>query len=194
MFFKKSLPSDTEIATGILAGGSARRQFENKLYEKYFYLIKDGTFKHKITEEDASSVYSDTIIAVIDAIVSQKFQEKAQLKTYVYQIFSNKSVDLIRKNSTNKESVNQGFSIDDSTLQMPDEAKLIIQQLSEEFEFDKLKKHLTMIGEKCKQMLMAWSEGFSDKEIAVMLEYNSPQVAKTSRLRCMEKLKENYLS
>jgi RNA polymerase sigma factor (sigma-70 family) len=194
MFFKKSLPSDSELATGILAGGSARRLFENKLYEKFFYLIKDGTFKHKISQEDASSVYSDTIIAVIDAIVNQKFQEKAQLKTYVYQIFNNKCVDLIRKNSTNKESVNQGFSIDDLALQMPDDAKLIIQQLSEEFEFDKLKKQLVMIGEKCKQMLMAWSEGFSDREIAVMLEYNSPQVAKTSRLRCLEKLKENYLS
>jgi RNA polymerase sigma-70 factor (ECF subfamily) len=193
MFFKKSLPSDTEIATGILAGGSTRRIFENILYEKFYYLIKDGTFKHKITEEDASSSYSDAIIAVIDAIVSNKFQEKAQLKTYTYQIFNNKCVDQIRKNTTNKESVNQGASIDEFALQMPDESKLIIQQLSEEFEFDKLKKQLALLGEKCKQMLMAWSEGFSDKEISVMLEYNSAQVAKTSRLRCLEKLKENYL-
>jgi RNA polymerase sigma factor (sigma-70 family) len=192
MFFKKSLPSDNEITTGILAGGSTRRVFENKLYEKFFYLIKDGTFKHKITEEDASSSYSDTIIAVIDAIISTKFQEKAQLKTYVYQIFNNKCVDLIRKNATNKESVNNGISIDDFALQMPDDAKMIIESLSEEFEFEKLKQQLIKIGEKCKQMLMAWSEGFSDKEIALMLDYNSPQVAKTSRLRCLEKLKENY--
>ncbi len=194
MIFKKSLPSDTELATGILAGGTSRRLFENKLYEKFYYLIKDGTFKHKITQEEAASSYSDAIIAVIDAIVTGKFLEKAQLKTFVYQIFNNKCVDLIRKNSTNKESVNQGYSIDDLALQMPDDSKLIIQKLSEEFEFDKLKKELIKLGEKCKQMLMAWAEGFSDKEITLMLEYNSPQVTKTSRLRCLEKLKENYLN
>lgn len=193
MFFKKSLPSDTEIAIGIANGGAARRLFENKLYEKYFYLIKDGTFKHKITEDEASSNYSDAIIAIIDAIVSNKFQEKAQLKTYLYQIFNNKCVDQIRKNSTNKESVNQGFSINDLALQMPDESKLIIQKLSEEFEYDKLKRELIKIGEKCKQMLMAWADGYSDKEIAEMLEYNSASVAKTSRLRCLEKLKEQFI-
>lgn len=192
MLFKKLQLTDNEIAIGILTGGSARRIFENKLYEKFFYLIKDGTFKHKITEDEASSTYSDTIIAVIDAIVGKKFLEKAQLKTYIYQIFHNKCVDLIRKNTTNKESVHQGLSIDEFTFQMPDDSKLIIQQLSEEFEFDKLKKQLAILGDKCKQMLMAWGEGFSDKEIANMLEYNSPQVAKTSRLRCLEKLKENY--
>ncbi len=194
MFFKKSLPTDNELANGILIGGSGRRLFENKLYEKYFYLIKEATYKHNITIEDASSSYSDTIIAVIDSIVATKFQDKAQLKTYIYQIFNNKCVDQIRKNTTNKESVNQGNSIDDLALQMPDESKLIIQQLSEQFEFDKLKKEMEKLGEKCKQMLMAWAEGFSDKEISVMLEYNTPQVAKTSRLRCLEKLKENYLN
>lgn len=193
MWFKKALPTDTEITTGIFEGGPMRRQFENKLYEKYYYLIKEATFKHNITSEDASSAYSDTIISVIDAIVLQKFQEKAQLKTFVYQIFNNKCVDQIRKNTTNKSSVNQGISIDDFALQMPDDSKLIIQKLAEEFEFDKLKKQLSLLGEKCKQMLMAWADGFSDKEIALMLEYNSPQVAKTSRLRCLEKLKENYI-
>lgn len=193
MLFKKALPTDIELTKGIWEGGPSRRSFENKLYEKYYYLIKEATFKHNITLEDASSAYSDSIISVIDAIVLQKFQEKAQLKTYIYQIFNNKCVDQIRKNSTNKASANQGFSIDDFALQMPDESKLIIQKLAEEFEFDKLKKHLIMLGDKCKQMLMAWADGFTDKEIALMLEYNSPQVAKTSRLRCLEKLKENYI-
>ena len=193
MLFKKALPTDIELTKGILEGGPSRRSFENKLYEKYYYLIKEATFKHNITLEDASSAYSDSIISVIDAIVLQKFQEKAQLKTYIYQIFNNKCVDQIRKNSTNKASANQGISIDDFALQMPDESKLIIQKLAEEFEFDKLKKHLIMLGDKCKQMLMAWADGFTDKEIALMLEYNSPQVAKTSRLRCLEKLKENYI-
>jgi len=41
-------------------------------------------------------------------------------------------------------------------------------------------------------MLQQWAEGFSDKEIAVSLNYKNADVAKTSRLRCLEKLKKLY--
>jgi len=39
---------------------------------------------------------------------------------------------------------------------------------------------------------LAWGEGYQDKEIAVDLGYQSAAVAKTSRLRCLEKLKKSY--
>jgi RNA polymerase sigma factor (sigma-70 family) len=193
MFFRNSIPTDQEIILGILSGGSQRRQFENHLYQKFFKLISDATYKHKLTIEEASSVYSDSIIAVIDAIVQHKFQEKAQLKTFVYQIFNNKCVDQLRKNTTNKESVHKGFSIDEYTLNLPDSAQQILQKLCDQVAYDKLHKELAKIGEKCKQMLMAWADGYTDIEIAKMLAYNTAQVAKTSRQRCLEKLKENYL-
>ncbi len=192
MFFKKSLPPDPHIIQGIQAGGQQRRMFENILYEKYFGLIKDASFKHKLSEDDAASVYSDSIIAVIDAIVNKKFQEKAQLKTYLFQIFQNKCVDFLRKNSTKKESVHQAVTIDDELYHLADDTQHILQQMCNEVAYDKLFTELQRLGEKCKQMLMAWAEGYSDKEIAEQMAYNNASVAKTSRLRCMEKLKENY--
>ena len=35
-------------------------------------------------------------------------------------------------------------------------------------------------------------QGFSDKEIAAVMKYKSPDVVKTSRLRCLEKLRHLY--
>ena len=57
-----------------------------------------------------------------------------------------------------------------------------------------LKEKIKILGDKCQQMLMAWGEGFSDSKIAEELGYQTSQVAKVSRLRCLDKLKELYRS
>lgn len=102
--FKKSL-KDEDILHGIRAGGTTRRLFENKFYEKYHYLIKQAAFKHKISEDDAQSAYSDAVLTVIEHIVDGRFEGKSEAYTYLYQVFMNKCVDIIRKNTTNKSSV-----------------------------------------------------------------------------------------
>ena len=189
--FTKS--SDLQLIEGIAGGGSQRRQCENKLYEKYFYFVKEGVRKHRISEDDAASAYSDTILTAIDSIVQCRFEGRSELKTYLFQIFSNKCVDVIRKNTTNKESImQQSFSIDEMLTPIPDESRGIIQKLIAQSEIEKLYQQLQKIGEKCKQMILAWGEGYNDEEISLTLGYNTAAVAKTSRLRCLEKLRENY--
>ena len=194
MLFKKTIEPDSVLCQKLLQGWPQRRAAENSLFEKYYYLTKEATFKHNLTHEDAFSAYSDAILAVIDAVVLKKFNESASLKTYIYQIFNNKCVDLIRKNTTNKMSVNQGVPLDDASYQLPDTTKNMLQQMCDNWQIDKLKAELEKIGEKCKAMLTAWAEGYSDLEICQMLAYNSAQVVKTSRLRCLQKLKDNYLN
>ncbi len=41
-------------------------------------------------------------------------------------------------------------------------------------------------------MVLAWGEGFTDNQIAQELGYQSANVAKVSRLRCLDKLRELY--
>ncbi len=191
LFGKKSI-SDQVIIEGIKAGGTQRRQHENLLYEKYFYFIREGTKKHRLGEEECSSAYSDAVLLVIDHLLSNRFEGRSELKTYLFQIFSNKCVDQIRKNTTNQSSVNNGIPIEDLLHPLPDDTRTIVQQLMIDNDIDLLRERLKAIGEKCNEMAMAWGEGYSDAEIAKMMNYNSPSVAKTSRLRCMERLKEMY--
>ena len=73
-----------------------------------------------------------------------------------------------------------------------DPAKTIIQQLVEKNDAALLKAKLTEIGDNCKQLLSMFAEGYNDKEIAATMEYKSPDVVKTSRLRCLDKLRQLY--
>jgi RNA polymerase sigma factor (sigma-70 family) len=189
--FSRYLP-DADIVAGLRVGGASRPIAENRLYEKYRFFIRDGVRKHQLSDDDCASAYSDSVLAVIQNICNGHFEGRSELKTYLYQIFTNKCVDLIRKKTTNRESVHQGASIDDSLLQLPDPARSVIQRLMEQSDWDRLHQQLRNLGDKCQQMLLAWGEGYSDEEIAQRMDYNTPAVAKTSRLRCLERLREAY--
>ncbi|MCK8493382.1 RNA polymerase sigma factor [Spirosoma sp. RP8] len=189
--FSRQLP-DADLMTGIRAGGTQRRLYENKLYEKYAYLIADGTRKHRLGEDECASAYSDTVLTVIEHVASDRFEGRSELKTYLYQIFTNKCVDAIRKKTTNRSSVHDALSLDDSLLQLPDAARSAIQHLIAQSDVDRLYRHLQDLGDKCRAMILSWGEGYSDDEIAQALGYNSAAVAKTSRLRCLDKLRERF--
>jgi len=193
LFFNKALKDD-DILQGVCAGGTRRRLYENKLYEKYYYFVREAQFKHKISEDDAQSAYSDAILSTIEHILTGRFEGRSALKTYLYQIFTNKCVDVIRKNTTNKAEVHQNsIGLDDALLaSLPDEAQSAVRKLIVESEVYQLRQHLRTLSEKCREMIMAWGEGYSDEEIAQTMNYNTAAVAKTSRLRCLEKLKEQY--
>jgi RNA polymerase sigma factor (sigma-70 family) len=186
--------SERELIADLQAGGNQRRMGEKKLFEHYFYLIKHGSDKYSLPEEDAASAYSDAIISVIENIVTHKFEGRSTLKSYTYQVFFNKCVDLVRKTTTNKNSVHVTTAIDDFLVVLPDRTKSVVQQMIEKNQRSALYQKLEEIGEKCKQLLLLFEDGYSDKEIAVFMDYNSSDVVKTSRLRCLEKLKEKVLS
>ncbi|HYK56482.1 MAG TPA: hypothetical protein VEV15_08370, partial [Flavisolibacter sp.] len=112
--------------------------------------------------------------------------------TWLYQIFQNKCVDLLRKKTTNKSSVHRTAEIAGSQFQIRDPVKSIIQKLIDKTDFDILKRRLAQLGDDCAKMLQQWAEGLSDKEIASAMGYKTAEVVKTSRLRCLQKLRLLY--
>lgn len=187
-FFQRK-PSEQDIVEGIRLGGTKRQGFENKLYENYRYLIKDATYKHKLSEEDASMAYSDTILTVIEHIGSGRFEQRSSLKTYVYQIFYNKCVDALRKISTNSK---MSQSLDTVLEPLRDPQRSVIMEIIRKQDHEKLSRLLKTLGDRCQELLSRWAEGFTDKESAIEYGYSTAAVAQTTRLRCLDKLKEMY--
>jgi RNA polymerase sigma-70 factor (ECF subfamily) len=181
---------DAELTEGLRSDGVKRRLAEKKLFEHFFYLVRMVQTKYNLGNEDCASVYSDTIIAVIQNIVSGKFEGRSSLKTYVYQILMNKSVDAIRKNTTKNKTVYDSSFVASMTASLPDKARNIVQQMIEKGNRFALARQITELGEKCRQLLLLFEDGYSDKEIAKAMAYNSADVVKTSRLRCLDKLRE----
>src|SRR5690606_40078782 len=69
------------------------------------------------------------------------------------------------KKTTKKSAVYQTDTINEYIQQLPDDMHNAIQQLILENETVRIRKALKKIGEKCYQLVIQWSEGYSDKEV-----------------------------
>jgi RNA polymerase sigma factor (sigma-70 family) len=193
--FKPFLPTEErEIIDSIRQNGGERKKGEERLFNRYAYLIKEGIHKYSLLREEAFDLYSDTIISAIEKIADGSFQGRSSLKTWIFQIFHNKYVDLLRKKTTNKGSIHRTLSITELLSQISDHSKTVIQELMEKTDWEVLRQRLVQVGENCRRMLMLWADGYSDKEIASAMEYKTADVVKTTRLRCLEKLRHLYHS
>ena len=181
--------SEDSVLQGIISGGPHRSTYEKELYKSFFYFIREAQTKYGLTEEDAASAYSDTIIVIIHNIVCRKFEGRSSLKTYTYKIFHNKCVDVLRKATTNRGKVDDTLPLDSLVYELPDDAKNAVQKLIAKDERQQVMEKLNQIGDKCRELLLLFEDGYSDKEIAELMNYQSHAVVKTTRLRCLIKLK-----
>jgi len=184
--------SDLEIIDNLQRDGLERRKAEDVLFTRYAYFIEQAMHKYSFAEPDAFDIYSDTILSAIIKIIDRSFEGRSTLKTWLFQIFHNKCVDLIRKKTTNKSSVNRTISIPEVLTQVADSSKTVIQQMMDLTDKETIRQKLSELGDSCRKMLWQWAEGYSDKEIAAALDYKTADVVKTSRLRCLEKLRQLY--
>ena len=185
-------PFEQGIINNLLHEGIDRKKAEDQLFTHFAYFIEQAMHKYSFQEDEAFNIYADTIMVAISRITDGTFEGRSTLKTWLFQIFHNKCVDLVRKNATNKSSVHHSLSISDMLFQMADTAKLVIQEMMEKTDTELIKQKLKEIGVSCRRLLLLWADGYNDKEIAAAMEYKSADVVKTSRLRCLDKLKLLY--
>ena len=181
---------DYQILYGLKAGYAERCRQEKALYQQYAYFIDEGSRKYNLNYEDSVSAYDDSVMSALQNIINDHFDGRSSLKTYLYQIFSNKCIDLIRKSTTNRQQVHKTMPVPEMLNQLPDAAKTIVERLVTSEMKAKIREQLNAIGEKCKEVLLMFEDGLSDKEIAEALSYNNAAVVKTTRLRCLERLRD----
>jgi RNA polymerase sigma-70 factor (ECF subfamily) len=184
--------ADQELIENLRQEGVNRRKGEEQLFTTYTYFIREGIKKYTMSEDEAFDAYSDTILAAIDKVRSGSFEGRSTLKTWLYQVFYNKCVDLLRKKATNKNKIHQTASITDMLFQLSDTGRSVIQKLIDKADWDFLKQKLIELGDTCRRLLTLSADGYTDKEIATIIEYKTADVVKTSRLRCLEKLRQFY--
>ena len=184
------LHQDSDILFGLKAGYKQRTAYEKILYNQYAYFIDEGRRKQNITYDESFSAYSDAVLSAIHNIINNHFDGRSSIKTYLYQIFSNKCIDLVRKSTTNKHQVHKTMPVPEMMNQLPDNTKTSIERLMNSELKAKIMVQLNTIGKKCKDLLLMFEDGLTDKEIAQELSYNNAAVVKTTRLRCLEKIRE----
>ena len=121
--------TDQEIIEQLRQSGIDKRRSEEELFNRFSYFIREGMTKHALSEDESFNAYSDTILAALENIKNTHFEARASLKTYLYQIFHNKCVDLLRKRTTNKNSVHRPETISDRLMHLSDSARSVVQKL-----------------------------------------------------------------
>lgn len=181
---------DNEIIENLTSQGINKRKAEDQLFTKYSYLIQIGINKYFISDEDSFDAYADTVLAAIQAVTNGCFEGRATFKTFFYEIYHNKCVDLLRKKGALKNSVHATVSITGMENYLSENSKSIIENLMNKSDFDKVKQKMNELCENCQRLLLLSADGYSDREIAGIMNFKTANVVKTSRLRCLKKLRQ----
>jgi RNA polymerase sigma factor (sigma-70 family) len=183
--------NDDLIISGIRNGGTQGQLCENELFENCSFLVNMHYKSYGLKHDDCLIAYADTIITVIGHIKKNIFEEKSSLKTYITRIFMNKCVDQKRKETTIKNSPNND-SLDVSSYlnRFTDTARGVIEKFIQGENRQILRSRINGLGGSCRQLLFLYIEEKTDQEIADAMSFKSSDVVKTTRLRCIEKLKQ----
>ncbi|MEM7374718.1 MAG: sigma-70 family RNA polymerase sigma factor [Bacteroidota bacterium] len=175
--------SDRDIIDAIKAGGRHKEYAIQWLMEEYGKFMHKIQKKYGLTEEGVQDAYTDAIIGLIQQIEKESFRGESKLSTFFYRIFSNKGVDLFRKNSTKRIN---------TVVDMPpieDPSKNILSLLDIEDEIQNLNGFLDNMGDNCKQILLDWGFwGYGMAEIAERAGLKNADQAKRQKYRCLQKL------
>ena len=175
--------SDQEIIDGIQKGGLAEDQVLQFLYEYYKTAILNLVVNNSGSEEEALDVYQDAIIAAYDNIKNEKFRGESSLASYLYSIA--RFIWLNRLKRKKKEQT----ILDDQPFEELEENHLAVLLDTERSQI--LQDTMGQLGHSCKEILIfsVYYE-YSMKEISEKMGFDSEQVARNKKYKCLKRLKD----
>lgn len=177
----------TEITLEELRKGS--NNVLRRVYEQNRDKFLNYARRYNLSEEENIDVYQDAYVIFYDNIMSGKVVEMTStVSTYLFGIGKYLIFDRMRKN---KKTVGSQYPLDI----VKDEADPI-----ENLEFDEkgltpeqelLRKHFGTLGKQCQELLsLFYYRGYTIQEIMEAENYNSENVVKAAKSRCMKTLRE----
>jgi len=153
------------------------------IYEVHFdYLSGVVTYNNGSTE-DSQDIIQEVIVNFIEIVRSQKFRGDSSVKTFLHVMTRNTWLNELKKKGRagKREMVYEKIKAEDETI-IGDtiESRQAKQQLLNVFE---------TLGTGCKKILaLFYYENLSMKEILAQTEYDSEQVVRNKKHKCLKEL------
>ncbi len=159
------------------------RLLHRQLYRKVVKYIKNL----KGNTQDAEDIFQDGLLALYKLIRRDHIKQDTNIEAYLFTICKNLWLQKIRKKPhTVGIEVVQNFP--------PIEETLLFSMINKE-EQDEIQRLLSLLGKSCKEVLIQYYyKRVRMLEIAQLMGYSSPQVAKNKKSNCMKKFKELVLN
>ncbi|PQJ16056.1 RNA polymerase sigma factor [Aureicoccus marinus] len=160
------------------------RDGDRKALEQVYIQYKDAFVAYLsdrvIVRDQLEDLYQDTVVSLFQNFVLKQLElESSSIKTYLFAIGKNKAAAHFRgPQLVSREEIE------------PKEAIYQIEKENLSEEQLALKKAFERLSDSCRQLLrLHYYRGLTDKEIKKMTDYKDINTIKSSRSRCLKKLK-----
>ena len=176
-----------EITLNELRQGSEKML--KRVYEENREKFLNYAKRFNLSEEENIDVYQDAYVIFYDNIMSGKLETlTSSISTYLFGIGKYLIFDQMRKNKK-KVGSNYDISMVGESDELVSTFELERTELTKEQKL--LQKYFGTLGKKCQELLtLFYYRGLTIQEIMEVGGYNSENVVKSQKSRCMKILKE----
>ena len=156
------------------------------VYAKFRKMVISHIKNHGGSNEEAEDIYQESIIVFWQNVSSDKFELTAKISTYLVAVAKNKWMVELRKRKFN--------ITEDPPENTQNDDPLILDEMIENEDSEKIRTALDQIQPVCKKLLILfYFEERSMEEIAQILQFANPNVAKSKKYQCKDALKKMLL-
>ena len=153
------------------------------IYKNYYSLLENIVLSNSGNKADAEDVIQEVLVVFIEMVIKDKYRAEASVKSFLYTLTRNLWISELRKKSsaqkrnTNFEDSRELIENDISDYLVYYESQKLVMTL-----FEKL-------GEKCNKILTYfYYNNYSMKEILQKVDYESEQVLRNKKYKCLKGL------
>ena len=174
------ISNDQRILAGIFSNDL--NAIIHQLYKQYSGVVIAYIITNQGSQQDGEDVFQEALIAFINLVKSGKFRGEASLQTTFVSISRNIWLNEQKKR---KSLDTRGKLFENARQQEADPASQLLQrEVSEQF-----LELMARLGESCKSLLtMVYYENLSYKEILERTHFESEQVIRNKKYKCMKEL------
>lgn len=177
---------DKQLVKQLLGKGPGLDQALHTIYTTYRNLVEQLILKNDGSIEEAKDVFQDTVIDFYENVRNGKFKGQSAISTYLYSIARFKWLNRLKRKKTETRIID--------TQQTTDIEWSFEEEYLEQEKKNEIMKLFNALGASCKDLLThTIYHNYSMAEAAKKLNYNSEQVVRNQKYRCMKKLKELLL-
>lgn len=160
-----------------------------KVYEDNRRKFLNFARKYELSEDENIDIYQDAYIVFYENFTTGKITDlSSTVSTYLFSIGKYMILNKLKKNkkSVNSEVIMEKVNNENAFF---DEEAIEAHSLTHEQEL--LQRHFETLGEQCKKILtLFYYRGFTIQEIMEIENYNSENVVKSQKSRCLKTLKD----
>lgn len=155
------------------------------LYHEYFEGLRIYIEQNNGSRQDAEDVFQEVLVSFIELVRLNKFRGDSSVKTFLFSL--NRNIwfnELRKKGRTQAREIKYEKEKEDK---VPDTSQHIASRESRR----QIMEMVERLGEGCKKILVAYYyENLSMKEILEQTEYETEQVVRNKKYKCLKQLEQ----